>query len=425
MDNNSTLNSDSFDTTTNFETYNLTQLPYWVHNLQISYLGFVFILGTIGNGLLLTIQRKKDKKSSTDYFILAMAGLEILCSCISTTLNMLRSERVWIYTMSSALCKALVFVSYQINFSQVLLLASIAVDRYLKTCKPLKTSITVKKAKLICGIVILSGVLIGSPCLATYNLDKNFDCGHRHLEIRFYQRVLVGITTVTLGLVSIAYIKVALAVRRRHNQHVERKLNSINMPEGSLSDISSSTCWKLFKNRASKIKAAPADRLSNSQTNMSTISTTSKTTTVPFHSDHQHIDDVDSKSKKSPELQVKFNNYMNTVQSVPHSQDKSRSFLTVPGWQSSRNQVVRNLMQEQQKVNRTTRTLFLITFIHIMIFVIQMMLVVPSVSFLGVVARYFSQTISLINCVVNPLLIFGLHARCREEVKKLFVRRAR
>lgn len=419
MESNSSFDGDLTETDVNYVTYDLTQLPKWARHLQLAYLVFIMVCGATGNSLLLVVEQRKNNKSSTDYFILTMAVMELFCSLTTTTLNMLRSD---IYTMSSALCKVLVFVSYQMNFSEVLLLASIAVDRYIKTCKPLIMSFTVRKAKVICALITFSSLLVSTPSLVTYNLDINFDCGHRHPLMRLFQRILIAVFTVILGLVLIAYIKVALAIRRRHNQYVDRHLHGINVLKGTPSRMNTLQSWKLFKKQTWRRKTAPAEN--HTQTMIPTKSTNSQPTSVSFSNNHHRVHDLNPERSKSPELNLKLDTYMTSGQSKLNSQDNSGNSVRALGLQVENNQVLNNLRQEEQRVNRITRTLFLITFIYIMTLFLQTMLVVPSETVLGVVIKYFSQTINLTNCCINPLLIFGMHSRYRDEVKKLLICRA-
>lgn len=83
--------------------------------------------------------------------------------------------------------------------------------------------------------------------------------------------------------------------------------------------------------------------------------------------------------------------------------------------------IQRKKLQEENTANRITLILFLKLFFYALTFILQWILILSGYSSFGIVAIYFSLTANLANVVSNPLFIFCLNSRSREELKQLII----
>lgn len=364
MDNESILSNTSYGNDFNFSVYGIKNLPEWARITQIVYLAIVMVIGVPGNGLLILVQAKNRNKSSTDCSVLTMAILELICSAFSTTLNMFRnSATVWKQMASDGLCKGLVFIAFVIGFASLCLLANIAIDRYIKTCCPLSITYSVRRAKIICVWIVIINSVLSSPTLATFELDQTLNCNHNSSFMSTYQRILAIVSIFIIVSILISYIKVVLAIRKRYAQRMNTKLGVINVSHGASSSISRYLKFKWPK----RPKTFPADE--GNQKNMPTES--------------------------------KINAGIRTTTS---SQPASMAILV-------------KLRNDERLVNKTTRTVFFITFTYVLLFLFQWILILPDDSLWGAISWYFASTVRLLNCITNPLFIFGFHSKFRREVQ--------
>ena len=402
-----------------YSVYDFSHLPTWARDLQVVYLILIAVLGIPGNTCLILVLGKKENKSSTDYLILTMAVLETFCSGISSTLNMIRSISWWETIASTTFCKILIFVSYQFGLTSILLLASIAVDRYVKTCRPFNISFSVRKAKCMCLAILSTGVLMALPTLPVYSLDQNLACGHKSPLMKVYQRALLGVNMLVLLTVVIAYIKVAIVVKKQHNQQVERKLNGVYMSEPSNSRIKLKKLKSLSKKMGHR-KIVPITENSQSETGVSQVPTQDGgSTSMSFNQKPEKLSETHSLVQMSHVTTSRTTEALNAIQAQNDSDDKYRNSKTDCVSAVGRRELLGRLIREEQRVNRTTWTLFLITFVYFATFFVNFILLSTPISVYGYTLRYFAITVNLINCVINPLLLFGMHAKFRADIKRI------
>ena len=153
---------------------NWTKMPAWVRYVEISYLSVIMLIGIPGNSLIICVQSRNRDKTSTDYFIGAMAVCELLCSSANASLRIIMNTKIWIHIASHMFCRFDLNLIYITTFTSSYLLAAIAVDRYFKTCKPLSNVYNVKTSKLICLVVVFVGFLTGISGYFVFEVDEHF-----------------------------------------------------------------------------------------------------------------------------------------------------------------------------------------------------------------------------------------------------------
>ena len=122
-------------------------------------LGFLFILGLLGNVLLISYVWSEAKRNVGTFFLLILAAVDTLI-CLTVTLVLFEYSKIYIFR-SDAVCKISAFLRFSVSLFSAFVLVAIAVYRYLKICRPLKKQIDIHTAKTATafgkvGVIILS-----------------------------------------------------------------------------------------------------------------------------------------------------------------------------------------------------------------------------------------------------------------------------
>ncbi|KAK7115121.1 orexin/Hypocretin receptor type 1-like [Littorina saxatilis] len=130
----------------------------------IVFLGVLVITGTIGNTLVLCVYWRKAYKASSHYFILSLAILDLFSCLVGLPTEIADLRFPYLFDMPIA-CKLLRFTHSSTIIASSSILIQVAFDRYYRICR-LGQQFSVKKAKLLCVMAILLGVLTSWPsCL--------------------------------------------------------------------------------------------------------------------------------------------------------------------------------------------------------------------------------------------------------------------
>lgn len=218
-----TMSSEQLEDT--LDQYNVTQalryFPVFV------FLIIVMIVGTIGNLLVLLVYCKRFRKTSSNYFIVAMAVFDLLACVIGlpTELYDLRYS----YTFyNSAVCKIFRYTESVVVYGSAIILIEIAFDRYFKICRPLMMIelFTIKAMCIVAGVI---AILISIPALVLFGISRTpvpgeniqgFDCSIEEMyrkqafsKIYYYLLGLVFVSTVIL--LTALYIRIWIEIKRR------------------------------------------------------------------------------------------------------------------------------------------------------------------------------------------------------------------
>ncbi|XP_063427638.1 cholecystokinin receptor type A-like [Mytilus trossulus] len=125
-------------------------------------------LGIIGNSLVIAVYRFRMKHQSEDrFFIPVLAVCDVtactVCASMAIALNMMQAK----FT-GNILCKFLWFFAASTTFMSILLLTIIAINRYLKVCRPFgkQMSTFTKRAALLFAFCF--SFLLGAPSAFLY-----------------------------------------------------------------------------------------------------------------------------------------------------------------------------------------------------------------------------------------------------------------
>ncbi|KAI2805532.1 hypothetical protein BLOT_004530 [Blomia tropicalis] len=147
----------------------------WMHTeiiLMALFYGFAFILGAIGNGLIIYIVAHYARmRTLCNVFLasLATADLLLVCVCIPVKLVQLLT---YTWTLGDLTCKLLHYIQNVSAFCSVLTLTTMSIERYYAILHPMECRTTFSMhhiQKIICLIWILS-LIMSIPAFYLYVL---------------------------------------------------------------------------------------------------------------------------------------------------------------------------------------------------------------------------------------------------------------
>ncbi|XP_051895668.1 C-X-C chemokine receptor type 5 [Pristis pectinata] len=144
----------------------LDETPQYFHKIIVP-IGYflVFLLGTIGNSLvLLILLRYKHSRSPTDSYLLHLAVADLLLVLV---LPFFAIESIFGWLFGTVLCKVLGSIHKLNFFCNSLLLACISIDRYMAIVYAVQThkNSRAKYVHLICSAVWVTGFILQIPNL--------------------------------------------------------------------------------------------------------------------------------------------------------------------------------------------------------------------------------------------------------------------
>lgn len=237
FDNFSTINQDkqTFDNVTmidrDIQTFdNVTMLnrggpsPEIIQAYNI-YLYIMITLGVPGNFLVIFIFLKHHPSTTTDWFILGITTCDFVTSLINVPIYVTFTNGIWKLYGNNILCQLHMFVGQSLVFCSSFLVAGLAMDRYLKVCKPTITSFSKTKARNSCFIMNIFTTLLSIPCFVMYQ-NSNNTCQPvaNVVKINIYYIIVLLIFVIAAGIVVFSYVSVAKVIKQsdatmwRHRQ---------------------------------------------------------------------------------------------------------------------------------------------------------------------------------------------------------------
>ncbi|XP_060601385.1 substance-P receptor-like [Ruditapes philippinarum] len=210
-------------------------LPDWVYVEQVAFSGIIALIGTPGNILIILVFSNSPEKSSTDYMVFAMAISDLLGSIVCTTLNILRHIPVlWENIGSMWFCRAYdFFTSYTVTIS-AWVLGVVAIDRYMKTCRPLSDAFSASRIKILCKAVYILVLVLLMPSFGVERFDVSTGaCLLNDYESvwSIFMYVISFLCCVSYIITAVAYIRIAVALgsrlRKKQNRNLGMKENTI------------------------------------------------------------------------------------------------------------------------------------------------------------------------------------------------------
>ena len=195
------------------------------------FLVIIMCVGVIGNALVLFVYCKRFRKTSSNYFIVAMAIFDLLACLIGlpTEIYDLRNSFTF---YNSTVCKIFRYSESVVVYGSAIILTEIAVDRYFKICRPL-TMIEINKIRIMCIAAGVAAVLISIPALILFGISRTpisangivvegYDCSieeqyRKQTFSKVYYYSLASVFIMTVILLSGLYIRIWIEIKRRKN----------------------------------------------------------------------------------------------------------------------------------------------------------------------------------------------------------------
>ena len=372
-----------------------TNIPPWVRHVEDFYLFVIMLIGIPGNSLIICIQSRNRHKSTTDYFIGAMAVYELVCCSLNASLKIIMNSKIWIYIASHTLCRFhfnLVFIT---TFTSAYFLAGIAVDRYFKTCKPLSNFNKVRTCKPICVAVVFVGFLTGISSYFVFEVDEHVECNvaKKYMKLQYVWNSCILSSTVAIFLVFIfTYVNIVITLRKR--VRARKRARSITIGKSTTQQNRTTLSYILKKMKRNKVEPASVST--------KTVATSSR---IKYPSnDRAHAESLNHETSCSTWCRV----------------PKNRPTQL-------RTALVTNLSATtiEETVNRTTLMLFVLTVIYTITFSLANIFVMTADTILGPIMVKLCKSLLLINCITNPICFFCMSSKYRASAKRLLFRRRR
>lgn len=132
----------------------------------IIYMLLLIFTGCFGNILVIIVYARKKPKSSTHYFIINLAALDLLTVLIGMPTEIADLRFPYMFYATAA-CKILRTVESLSTMGSIITLMAVAIDRYNRVCKYGK-QMTTKRARRICYIAVLIGVITCWPAAIVF-----------------------------------------------------------------------------------------------------------------------------------------------------------------------------------------------------------------------------------------------------------------
>lgn len=137
----------------------------------IVYISLLMVSGIIGNILVWIFYGIVTKVSTNTFFIIVLATYDLLACFISMPTEIADIRNYYTFESGFA-CKSLRFINYVCAIGSGLTLMAIAVDRYKRIYKPTDSHWTIKKAKIICIILMAVAIFLAWPSIVFYDTHE-------------------------------------------------------------------------------------------------------------------------------------------------------------------------------------------------------------------------------------------------------------
>lgn len=386
-------------------------LPLWARTVEVSYLIIIGLIGIPGNTMILLVQRRNRNKSSTDILVTTMAMYELVCSSANVAVKILMyAGPLWIYIASNTLCRIHCVFIYTTTFASLYILAAIAVDRYFKTCKPLSNMYTTTVSKVICVFASVGGFMSGASSVVTFRLDEVYDCTVGKKYEKLQHKWDTGVTTsvaVSFLVFAFSYANIAITLRKRIRMRraadpagLERGDNHTNRKAG--------VSWF---SKLRKVKVEPV----SSQITESTIHL-AETSGV----DRSRVEkDVTERVKEDDNFGLTEGSGSTAQTDSGFWQSNTQRTTTC----SNQTGLRRHATMAEVTLNRTTKIMFLLTIIYVVVWSVVCLCVLTTDTIFGRIVEKMSKSAFMVNCITNPILFFCMSSKYRANAKLMCSRR--
>lgn len=448
---------------------------HWAYTVQLVYLVLVVIMGVPTNSFVILVQAKCREKTTTDYYIITLAAVDLTVSSIYTPLRLTSySKTIWTAIASTFLCTLRLYLLNLLGLATILLLSVISIDRYFKSCRPL-SSYGTKAAKRICSSLVIACILVCCPVLVTYHLTDDLRCGFKIAygrPMRIWSYIVTCLSISSFLTMSYFYARIALTLNMRRRQRLSPQEQQGNtdiseerkcLPFWKRAKIEPKPNSKTITKRAGKQFSGKGLAVTfgcGSEPNQSTRSSmwTSDSTMKTPRSDNTYGSNVQFVSTRKVSVQdLKPREHSNTTERGKTSQSgltkhviQGDPRIPLPGAMPGQNpqdqsalrkpkpfgsaakdfqerETGRGLKQvnkhfDKKRVNKTTRTMFVVSLTYIILRLMTWAFTILRniLSFLEL--SIFATSFHLLHSIMSLILYICMSSKFQGEAKKLLVR---
>ena len=131
-------------------------------------LAIYLIIGSIGNSVVISVYARRHNLNNEDRFFIPILAIIDLTACIVNCSFSISINSLPVKYNSDFACKFMWFLAVFTTGSSAFTLMLIAIQRYLKLCKPFGKQMTRKWKKIYLAIILGGMVLVALPCFAFY-----------------------------------------------------------------------------------------------------------------------------------------------------------------------------------------------------------------------------------------------------------------
>lgn len=396
------MNRNSSEATSFEIAWNYMNVPAWASYAHVVYLCILFVVALPGNTLIIMVQFKNSHKTATDNYVMTIAMFDLACALVNIPFHGIRDFKiVWERLSSSFLCRFGAFVGYMSVLSSTSLLAAVAIEQFLKICKPLWIFPRCETGKRRSIAIGACSVLFATPPFVFFRLGSNGLCqlttGLQEAMLSYNKLAVISVITA-FCFISLAYISIVVTLRKRHHQrvHVEQ-IKRLHVGVSGSSENPQVLEGSASKEAINEPSTEDNLRITSEITPCSSTSKQTENVTGTLFNDAEYSRSLNEKKAKDTIGPTKAKSYQTT----------------------SSDGLPRRLVVERLSITRTSRIMFLITLIYMITYGWSAAIVASGFTLFGTLVQFWARSIVLINCATNPILFYGMNSTFRKEVKKV------
>ena len=211
---------------------------------------FILIVGVIGNALVLLVYSVRYKHSPARIYILYLASIDCTICLFGLPYHLIDLTNPYTYT-DELRCQILTFIIASLFYMSIFGLIVIAIDRYLKICRPLSTfQVAYFGKKRACVVAMVTAVLLSWPNLILYgpsdmetpvgNLTGHACFFHtEYLETSYpfiYTLITLSVCIFCMVFLAVVYTLICHHIIVRYKGTIKQKWSNPGCEDSTLTD---------------------------------------------------------------------------------------------------------------------------------------------------------------------------------------------
>ncbi|KAL3858427.1 hypothetical protein ACJMK2_013117 [Sinanodonta woodiana] len=280
----------------------------------IIFVSLLMILGIGGNSVAIFVYLRKYKQSSYRTFIVSLAIVDLATCCVPMMYIVLKL-RYPIHLFGSWACKMLTFLIYSMCIGSSMILVTIALERYRKTCFPHGMQLSARMSKYICIIDVVLGIVLAWPAAVLYgnksvengqnkSVGTECDVSDDFADTKYpvyFNIFLLFLAFATFIVLTSIYAFIGKQIFRMKKIISRKPLNTIELDDFVTFELTPSHCSL----REEESKGEIVEMISDNRSNISCKAYGQETRSVGSKGKHHVLSDGDSQQKDNGSKQNK------------------------------------------------------------------------------------------------------------------------